>query len=119
MAISAHKLYGPKGVGALYVRHNHDLPKPLAQIHGGGHEKGMRSGTLNVPGIAGFGKAAELRLEEMILESDRLENLRNKLEKGLLELSDTFFEWKSGISFASCDQYCLWWNGRRGAFEKK
>ncbi|SEG12411.1 cysteine desulfurase family protein [Algoriphagus boritolerans] len=90
MAISAHKLYGPKGVGALYVRHNHDLPKPLAQIHGGGHEKGMRSGTLNVPGIAGFGKAAELRLEEMILESDRLENLRNKLEKGLLELSDTF-----------------------------
>lgn len=90
MAISAHKLYGPKGVGALYVRHNHDLPKLLAQIHGGGHEKGMRSGTLNVPGIVGFGKAAEIRLAEMHSESMRLENLRNRLENGLLELSDTF-----------------------------
>lgn len=90
MAISAHKLYGPKGVGALYVRHNHDLPKPLAQIHGGGHEKGMRSGTLNVPGIVGFGKAAELRLAEMNREADRLEILRNRLEKGLLEISETY-----------------------------
>lgn len=89
MALSAHKLYGPKGVGALYVRHNHDLPKPLAQIHGGGHEKGIRSGTLNVPGTVGFGKAAELRLAEMNREADRLEILRNRLEKGLLELSDT------------------------------
>jgi len=90
MAISAHKLYGPKGVGALYVRHNHSLPKPLAQIHGGGHEKGMRSGTLNVPGIVGFGKAAELRLAEMKSEAERLGKLRNRLEKGLLELPDTF-----------------------------
>ena len=89
MALSAHKLYGPKGIGALYVRHNHDLPKPLAQIHGGGHEKGMRSGTLNVPGIVGFGKAAEIRLAEMNSESKRLENLRNRLEKSLLEISDT------------------------------
>lgn len=90
IAISAHKMYGPKGVGALYVRHNHDLPKPLAQIHGGGHEKGMRSGTLNVPGIVGFGKAAELRLAEMQSESQRLEILRDRLEKCLLELPDTF-----------------------------
>lgn len=90
MAISAHKLYGPKGVGALFVRHNHELPKPLAQIHGGGHEKGMRSGTLNVPGIVGFGKAGELRLAEMNSDSMRLEILRNRLEKGLLEISDTF-----------------------------
>ncbi|GMQ28618.1 cysteine desulfurase family protein [Algoriphagus confluentis] len=90
MAISAHKLYGPKGVGALYVRHNHDLPKPLAQIHGGGHEKGMRSGTLNVPGIVGFGKAAELRLAEIKAEAQRLETLRKKLENRLLELSNTF-----------------------------
>lgn len=89
MAISAHKLYGPKGVGALYVRHNHNLPKPLAQIHGGGHEKGMRSGTLNVPGIVGFGKAAELRLGEMRQEGERLETLRNKLENGLLEIPET------------------------------
>jgi cysteine desulfurase len=90
MAISGHKMYGPKGIGALYVRHNHDLPKPLAQIHGGGHEKGMRSGTLNVPGIVGFGKAAELRLAEMKTEALRLEILRNRLEKGLLEISETF-----------------------------
>jgi cysteine desulfurase len=89
MAISAHKLYGPKGVGALYVRHNHELPKPLAQIHGGGHEKGMRSGTLNVPAIVGFGKAAELRIAEMSTEAKRLEILRNKLEKGLLEIEGT------------------------------
>jgi cysteine desulfurase len=66
------------------------LPKPLAQIHGGGHEKGMRSGTLNVPGIVGFGKAAELRLAEMKTEALRLEILRNRLEKGLLEISETF-----------------------------
>lgn len=90
MTISAHKLYGPKGVGALYIRHNHHLPKPLAQIDGGGHEKGFRSGTLNVPGIVGFGKAAELRLKEMESEGRRLEILRNKLETQLLKLPDTF-----------------------------
>lgn len=90
MAISAHKLYGPKGVGALYIRHNHPLPKPLAQIDGGGHEKGFRSGTLNVPGIVGFGEAAELRLKEMESEGRRLEILRNKLEMQLLKLPDTF-----------------------------
>lgn len=89
MAISAHKLYGPKGVGALYVRHNHELPKPFAQIHGGGHEKGMRSGTLNVPGIVGFGKAAELRLTEMKAEGKRLEILRNQLETGLLKIPES------------------------------
>ncbi len=90
MTISAHKLYGPKGVGALYIRHNHHLPKPLAQIDGGGHEKGFRSGTLNVPGIVGFGKAAELRLKEMESEGRRLEILRNKLETQLLKSPDTF-----------------------------
>jgi cysteine desulfurase len=89
MAISAHKLYGPKGIGALYVRHNHELPKPMAQIHGGGHEKGMRSGTLNVPGIVGFGKAAELRMEEMNEEANRLQKLRNQLQEGLLKISGT------------------------------
>ncbi|SMP25941.1 cysteine desulfurase IscS [Algoriphagus winogradskyi] len=90
MAISAHKLYGPKGIGALYVRHNHSLPKPLAQIHGGGHEKGFRSGTLNVPGIVGLGKAAELIMSEMKAESNRLEKLRDLLESKLLSLEDTF-----------------------------
>ncbi|MDF2157961.1 cysteine desulfurase family protein [Algoriphagus sp. CAU 1675] len=90
MAISAHKLYGPKGIGALYVRHNHPLPKPLAQIHGGGHEKGMRSGTLNVPAIIGFGKAAEIRTEKLEKDAQRLLILRDKLEKGLLEIPGTF-----------------------------
>ena len=87
MAFSAHKLYGPKGIGALYVRHNHSLPKPLAQLHGGGHEKGFRSGTLNVPGIVGFGKAAQLRIQVMEEESSRLEKLRDRLESALLELA--------------------------------
>lgn len=86
MAFSAHKLYGPKGVGALYIRHNHPLPKPLAQIHGGGHEKGFRSGTLNVPAIVGFGKAASLRLQTMESEALRLETLRDSLESQLLSL---------------------------------
>ena len=86
MALSAHKLYGPKGVGALYVRHNHSLPKPLAQLHGGGHEKGFRSGTLNVPGIVGFGKAAQLRIQEMTEDWNRLGKLRDQLESALLEL---------------------------------
>lgn len=89
MAMSAHKLYGPKGVGALFVRHNHPLPKPLAQIQGGGHEKGMRSGTLNVPGIVGFGKAAELRSGNLVSEEIRLQKLRDLLETGLLDIPDT------------------------------
>ncbi|MGM0946316.1 MAG: cysteine desulfurase family protein [Bacteroidota bacterium] len=89
MAISAHKLYGPKGIGALYVRHNHSLPKPWPQMHGGGHEKNMRSGTLNVPGIVGFGKACSLRKQEMGEEAVRLKVLRNQLENQVLELSDT------------------------------
>lgn len=89
MAISAHKMYGPKGVGALYIRHNHPLPKPLALIDGGGHEKGFRSGTLNVPGIVGFGMAAELRSKNQIVEARRLENLRNQLESKMLEIEGT------------------------------
>ena len=90
MALSAHKLYGPKGVGALYVRHNHSLPKPLAQLHGGGHEKGFRSGTLNVPGIVGFGKAAQLRIQAMDVEAARLGKLRDVLESAFLELPGVY-----------------------------
>jgi cysteine desulfurase len=86
MAFSAHKLYGPKGVGALYIRHNHPLPKPIAQIHGGGHEKGFRSGTLNIPAIVGFGKAASLRMQNMESEALRLGILRDSLESQLLSL---------------------------------
>jgi cysteine desulfurase len=87
MALSAHKLYGPKGIGALYIRHNHPLPKPMAQIYGGGHEKGFRSGTLNVPAIVGFGKAAQLRVHEMEEEGSKLKILRDQLETALLEIS--------------------------------
>lgn len=89
MAISAHKMYGPKGVGALYIRHNHHLPKPMTLIEGGGHEKGFRSGTLNVPGIVGFGRAAQLRSKELIENAERLGKLRDELEIRLLSIEGT------------------------------
>ncbi len=78
---SGHKLYGPKGVGALYVRKKLNL---IAQQDGGKHERGMRSGTLNVAGIVGLGEAAQICQEEMELEAKRLSALRNKLETGIL-----------------------------------
>ena len=83
MAFSAHKMYGPKGVGALYVSRKDPRVKVTAQMDGGGHERGMRSGTLNVPGIVGFGKAAEIAQAEMEHEAVRLSNLRDRLENGL------------------------------------
>jgi len=90
MAFSAHKLYGPKGIGALYVRRKAPRVKLTAQIDGGGHERGMRSGTLNVPAIAGFGKACEICREEMAKESRRISNLRDELELALLTLENSF-----------------------------
>jgi len=83
LAISAHKLYGPKGVGALYVRRRNPRVQLSAIIDGGGHERGMRSGTLNVPGIVGLGKACELCQQEMAQESVRLAGLRDRLRAGL------------------------------------
>ena len=88
MSITAHKLYGPKGTGALYVRSKIPHVQVAAQIDGGGHEHGMRSGTLNVPGIAGLGKACELAMEEMPMESPRIAALRDKLKHQLEENLD-------------------------------
>jgi cysteine desulfurase len=82
-SISAHKIYGPKGVGALYVRRRNPRVQIAAQIDGGGHERGMRSGTLNVPGIVGLGKACEIAQQEMAEESVRLEALRDRLKTKL------------------------------------
>jgi cysteine desulfurase len=82
-SLSAHKMYGPKGVGALYVRRRNPRVLLTPIIDGGGHERGMRSGTLNVPGIVGFGKAAALCREELAVESARLTALRNRLADGL------------------------------------
>lgn len=90
MAFSAHKMYGPKGVGALYVRRRDPRVKLTAQIDGGGHEKGMRSGTLNVPGIVGLGKACELCREGMREETARVKSLRDKLENALLSIEDVY-----------------------------
>jgi cysteine desulfurase len=78
-SITAHKMYGPKGVGALYVRRSKPRVRLVAQMDGGGHERGMRSGTLNVPGIVGFGKAAEIMRLEGNEESARILNLRERL----------------------------------------
>jgi cysteine desulfurase len=83
MSISAHKMYGPKGVGALYVRRRNPRVQITAQIDGGGHERGMRSGTLNVPGIVGLGEACELCNREMETETVRLRYLRDKLKAKL------------------------------------
>jgi cysteine desulfurase len=86
LTCSAHKLYGPKGVGALYVRKKNPAVTLTAQIDGGGHERSMRSGTLNVPGIVAFGKACAISLEKMAVESERLASLRDRFENQLLSL---------------------------------
>ncbi len=83
MAFTGHKMYGPKGVGALFVNRKKPRVKVTAQMDGGGHERGMRSGTLNVPGIVGFGKAAEIAKAEMAQDAARLSVLRDKLQAAL------------------------------------
>ncbi|MGF6845905.1 cysteine desulfurase [Chitinophaga sp. W3I9] len=96
LTLSAHKMYGPKGTGALYVRRRSPRVKLTAQIDGGGHERGMRSGTLNVPGIVGLGKACELCMEEMAADTQRILPMRNRLEKALLEIEQTYLNGAPG-----------------------
>jgi cysteine desulfurase len=86
MSLTAHKVYGPKGIGALYVRRRNPRVKLAAQIHGGGHERGMRSGTLSTPQIVGFAKAVEIGLAELASESQRQIQLRDRLWQQLSQL---------------------------------
>ena len=88
LSYTAHKLYGPKGVGALYVRRKNPRVRLSPMMDGGGHERGMRSGTLNVPGIVGFGKACEVAMEAMEKESAMLLSLRERLRKGIMDSLD-------------------------------
>ncbi len=91
LSLTAHKFYGPKGCGALYVRRKNPRVQLSAIIDGGGHERGMRSGTLNVPGIVGFGKASELCQSEMAAESERLRRLRDRLKDGIFAKLDEVY----------------------------
>ena len=88
LSLSAHKMYGPKGVGALYVRRRKPRVRLTPMMDGGGHERGMRSGTLNVPGIVGLGMACEVAAEEMEQEAERIRALRDRLEEGILSHID-------------------------------
>jgi cysteine desulfurase len=90
-SLSAHKIYGPKGVGALYVRRKNPRVQLVAQIDGGGHERGMRSGTLNVPGIVGFGKACELAMKELAEENVKMARLRDSLKQQLFAELDEIY----------------------------
>lgn len=105
LSLSAHKLYGPKGIGALVVRQGVEI---TAQMDGGGHERGRRSGTLNVPGIVGLGKACELAQKEMSAETQRLGLLRDRLEKGILaNISHTFVNGNTPQRLAHLTNICF------------
>lgn len=91
LSISGHKIYGPKGVGALYVRRQGPRVRLSPVIHGGGHERGLRSGTLNVPGIVGLGKAAEVAMADMAKDTERIRGLRDRLQKAIFDQLDEVY----------------------------
>ncbi|MEO5570689.1 MAG: IscS subfamily cysteine desulfurase [Bacteroidia bacterium] len=115
MCISAHKFYGPKGIGALYIRRKNPRVKPAPLIHGGGHERGFRSGTLNVPAIVGLGEACELASKKIWEESERISQLRTFFEQSLTEAGNAFINGSirnrlhntTNISFAGIDSSAL------------
>jgi cysteine desulfurase len=107
MAFTAHKLYGPKGVGAIYIRRK---PAPVdlsEQMHGGGHERGFRSGTLNVPGIVGFGKACALAQEEMQQDTAKISVLRDKLQDALLKIPGSRLNGDPGARLPNVANICF------------
>ncbi len=115
-SITAHKLYGPKGVGALYVRRKNPRVQLVAQIDGGGHERGMRSGTLNVPGIVGLGKACAIAHEGMAEEAKKMSGLRDRLKDKIMgQLDEVYINGSTGASPAQQPEHQLRLRGRRVA----
>lgn len=106
MVFSSHKLYGAKGIGALFIK-NLEQTELTPLIHGGGHESGLRSGTLNVPGIIGFGKACELCKELLESENERIYGLKDKLEKGFLEIEDSFINCMNANRLPNTTSVCF------------
>jgi len=106
LPLSAHKFFGPKGVGALYVSAKAKI-KLEPQIHGGNQQRKLRSGTLNVPGIIGLGKASEIALNEMKSDQERIEKLRDKLENGLLQFEDSFINGDSSNRIYNTTNICF------------
>ncbi|PWB27976.1 cysteine desulfurase family protein [Flavobacterium sp. HTF] len=106
LAFSAHKFYGPKGIGALYISSKAKI-KLTPQIHGGGQQRKLRSGTLNVPGIIGFGKACEIALIEMKTDEERIKRLRNHLEENLLKIEGSFVNGNSQKRIYNTSNICF------------
>ncbi|WP_339715138.1 cysteine desulfurase family protein [Cyclobacterium amurskyense] len=107
LCFSGHKMYAPKGIGALYVRQRDNKVKLVPQIHGGGHEQGLRSGTLNVPGIIALAKACEIASEEMALNQRNISALRDKLETELLKLPNTSLNGDSENKIYNTSNICF------------
>lgn len=107
LCMSGHKMYAPKGVGALYLRQRMNRVKLSALVHGGGHEKGLRSGTLNVPGIVALGKAYQISQQEMKKDTERISALRNELENELLKIEGTFVNGKTENRIFNTTNICF------------